>query len=79
MKCTSDEFTVALQAAATESKATDAQAQADLEAEGSTECCLALAGPPPLHPGLHACLLCQLVALLICLITLTSTVMCMLG
>ncbi len=78
-KCTSGGFTVALQATAAEDKATDAQAQADLEAEGSTGCCLALAGPPPLHPGLHPCLLCQLVALLICLMTVTSTVMCMLS
>jgi len=56
---------VALQAAATEDKATDAQAQTDLEAEGSAECCLALAGPPSLHHGLHPCLSCQLVVLLI--------------
>ena len=79
MKRTPDGFTVALQAAATEGKATDAQAQADLEAEGSAECCLALAGSPSLHRGLHPCLLCQLMALLICLIMLTSTAMCMLS
>ncbi len=79
MKCTPDGFIVALQAAATEGKATDAQAQADLEAEGSAECCLALAGPPPLHPGLHPCLQCHLVALLTCLVMLRSTAMCMLS
>ena len=79
MKCISDGTTVALQAASTEDKTTDAQAQANLEAEGSAEYCMALAGPPPLHHGLHPCLLCQLVAWLFCLIMPTSTAMCMLS